>query len=579
MFSWLLTVTFVPAYVMLLPDRWLEGFGAARSGAPDGEVRPATLTGRFLQWIGLTTYHRAKAVLALSVVAVAIAVAGISMIRINDNPTKWFRKSHPIRVADRVLNAHFGGTYMAYLAFAPEGEEPPGTVFEEGPSGNSNARRKEDGGPSLPYGLGGEETGPALPAGLGGDVAEEAPQLPAGLGGSLEAVSVAPMPESSVPEKAEVFKDPLVLRYIEDLQKHLLTTDVVGKSNSLTDIVMTVHRELKDGSEKHYVVPDTASGVAQTLMQYQSSHRPQDLWHFVTPDYRHTSVWVQLKSGNNVDANRMVAAVAEYVEDHPPVFDIEGQQVTLEPDWFGLTYINIVWQEKMVKGMLQSFLGSFLVVLLMMTILFRSGLWGLLSMVPLTITIGLIYGVIGLIGKDYDMPVAVLSSLTLGLAVDFAIHFLARSRVIYETHGSWQATWPHAFAEPGPAIARNVIVIAVGFLPLLFAPLVPYNTVGVFLASILFVSGGATLLILPALIRYMEPLLFPSTVGVAFSCKCATCIVASVSAIGLVALNVRQFLEIAWTNLAWASLITLFILAGICHLMSRRSICEKITEE
>jgi len=238
-----------------------------------------------------------------------------------------------------------------------------------------------------------------------------------------------------------------------------------------------------------------------------------------------------------------------------------------------------VWQEKMVKGMLQSFLGSFLVVLLMMTILFRSGLWGLLSMVPLTITIGLIYGVIGLIGKDYDMPVAVLSSLTLGLAVDFAIHFLARSRVIYETHGSWEATWPHAFGEPGPAIARNVIVIAVGFLPLLFAPLVPYNTVGVFLASILLVSGAATLLILPALIRFMEPVLFPSTTGVVFSCKCGTCIVASVSAVGLVVVNVHQFLAIGWTNLAWASLITLFILAGICDLMSRRSICKKITDE
>jgi len=45
-------------------------------------------------------------------------------------------------------------------------------------------------------------------------------------------------------------------------------------------------------------------------------------------------------------------------------------------------------------------------------------------MIPLTVTITLIYGIIGLVGKDYDMPVAVLSSLTLGLSVDFAIHFL-----------------------------------------------------------------------------------------------------------------------------------------------------------
>ncbi len=42
---------------------------------------------------------------------------------INDNPTKWFVKSHPIRVADRVLNKHFAGTYQAYLALTPGQQE------------------------------------------------------------------------------------------------------------------------------------------------------------------------------------------------------------------------------------------------------------------------------------------------------------------------------------------------------------------------------------------------------------------------------------------------------------------------
>lgn len=162
----------------------------------------------------------------------------------------------------------------------------------------------------------------------------------------------------------------------------------------------------------------------------------------------------------------------------------------------------------MVWGMLRAFLGSFVVVLLMMTVLFRSPLWGLLSMIPLTLTIGLIYGVIGLIGKDYDMPVAVLSALTLGLAVDFAIHFLARARELYSAADGWEGTIGRVFAEPARAITRNVIVIAIGFTPLLAAPLVPYNTVGVFLAAILFLSGLATLMILPALLRLLEKPLF-----------------------------------------------------------------------
>jgi predicted RND superfamily exporter protein len=147
----------------------------------------------------------------------------------------------------------------------------------------------------------------------------------------------------------------------------------------------------------------------------------------------------------------------------------------------------------------------------MMVVLFRSPTWGLLAMVPLTMTIGWIYGIIGFIGKEYDMPVAVLSSLTLGLAVDFAIHFLERARATYTKTGSWAQAITIMFEEPSRAISRNVIVIAIGFTPLLLAPLVPYKTVGVFLASIMAISGLATMLILPALITILQGWLFRKT--------------------------------------------------------------------
>jgi outer membrane lipoprotein-sorting protein len=139
----------------------------------------------------------------------------------------------------------------------------------------------------------------------------------------------------------------------------------------------------------------------------------------------------------------------------------------------------------------------------MMLILFRSLWYALLSMLPLSVTIAFIYGLIGLMGKDYDMPVAVLSSLTLGLSIDFAIHFLQRAREIYRETRDWRETIGHMFNEPARAISRNAIVIAIGFLPLLASPLVPYNTVGFFLAAIMAVSCGVTLILLPAVMNFM----------------------------------------------------------------------------
>jgi len=150
-----------------------------------------------------------------------------------------------------------------------------------------------------------------------------------------------------------------------------------------------------------------------------------------------------------------------------------------------------------------------------MVILFRSPVYGALAMVPLTITIVFTYGLIGLVGKDYDMPVAVLSSLTLGLSVDFAIHFLERARAIQRETGDWRETMSLMFQEPGRAIMRNAIVIAIGFLPLLAAPLVPYNTVGFLMAAIMAVSSVVTVVLLPSIMMQIQDRLSPKKETVA----------------------------------------------------------------
>ena len=211
----------------------------------------------------------------------------------------------------------------------------------------------------------------------------------------------------------------------------------------------------------------------------------------------------------------------------------------------------------------------------MMSLLFRSPLWGLLCMVPLTITIAAIYGTIGIIGKDYDMPVAVLSALTLGMAVDFAIHFLERSRATHAQYGNWKQAAGEMFGEPARAISRNVLVIAIGFLPLLAAPLVPYKTVGIFLCAIMAVSGVITLLALPAMLSVAEKWFFkvkktPESVG----CNCVFCLVISIASVVLIALNLHQYWHIGITKLTWISLGLIPVLLIICGLLSRRKACK-----
>ena len=575
MIAWVCTITFVPAYVMMIKEDSLSNFGSASAH----DQRQSRL-GSMLSSAGRLTYAGAKPILVAILVITAVAVYGITRIQINDNPVKWFSKRHPIRRADIELNKHFGGTYMAYLVL--EGADPEPKVEHEYLDGLRQRWLEK-----------GQVLTEEFPA--ASDLAVEVEKLLLAKASADktrrqfldEFIELATRKADKTKEadRADIwfeisdffelekerlkpFKQPQVLRYIAGLQKHLADTGIAGKSNSVADVVKKVYQELTDGSEQNFKIPDSSAAIAQCLMQFQSSHNPDDLWHLITYNYDKANIWIQLTSGDNKDMEKVISAVDEFFTANPP-------PVPLQHNWAGLTYINTVWQNKMVLGMLQSFMGSFIIVFIMMAILFRSPLWGIVCMIPLLVTIAVIYGVIGLVGKDYDMPVAVLSALTLGMAVDFAIHFLERARGSFAETGSWKASSEVMFGEPAQAISRNVAVIAIGFLPLLAAPLVPYKTVGIFLCAIMALSGLVTLTVLPAIVRVLEKRLFKPTAGLkSATCNCGLCLIVSVAAVLLVAINVHQYAVVGWSKLAWMSIIMIPVMALICGIMSRRQACK-----
>lgn len=409
MIAWFLTITFIPAFVMLLPERLLKGFGKQ-------EEKRDRLTA-IQEALGHFSTKRSKLVIIVTTFILAISAYGITLTVVNDNPVYWFEKDHKIRVADKVLNSHFGGTYMAYLTLASD--------------------------------------------------------------------------------KTGTMKSPEVMGYVEKLQKRIVEIEVVGKTTSIADVIKKIGFELRDRKKGSDVIPGSVEAIAQYLFLYEMSGNPEDLYHLVDPDYKKTNIWVHLKRGDNMDMKKVMDEVGSYLKSNPPP---EG----INANWAGLTYINVVWQDKMVEGMLSALMGSFVMVLIIMTILFRSLLWGLISMVPLTVTITMIYGIVGFTGKSYDMPIAVLSALTLGLSIDFAIHLVQRARQFFAENQDWEATIDLLFEEPVRAILRNAVVIAIGFTPLLLAPLLPYKTVGFFMAAIMAISGIVTLAVLPALMTIFK---------------------------------------------------------------------------
>jgi predicted RND superfamily exporter protein len=492
--AFVLTIVLIPAYIVRMKPEALDKL-ATRATTPHTD----TLLARVLRRTGAFAMRRGKIITGISVLVVAISVAGIQRIEINDNPIRWFKANHPIRIADDVLNEHFAGTYDAFVVLTHKDE----SALPEFIINAQDLLDSADEQYALPIRELLAADADDIGAYYGGLVAATDDALfEASDDASIQSLERLMALAESAQVNSKYFLRPDILASIGEIQQALNSSGYVGKSNALSDVVKVVNRELRGGADADYRIPGSAAAVAQTLLQYQSSHRPHDLWHIVTPDYTSTALWLQLKSGDNQDMSVVMDFLDDYLAKNPLPGDVEMR-------WAGKTFINVVWQDVMVNGMLKSLMGAFVIVFFMMALLFRNARLGLLAMVPLSVTILGVYGIIGWIGKDYDMPIAVLSSLTLGLSVDFAIHFIERTRSLLRSSGSLAEAEKQIFEEPARAIARNAIVIAIGFTPLFFAPLMPYITVGAFMAAIMGLSGVTTLILLPALMSWAGPWLFP----------------------------------------------------------------------
>ena len=312
----------------------------------------------------------------------------------------------------------------------------------------------------------------------------------------------------AISNKDGYMKSPEAVRYLEGLQRDLEKLPVVGKTTSVADYVKRINYVLHGDDPKYYAVPPTERMIGQYLFLFSMSAKPSDLDNVVDYPFKKANIWVQLKTWNARAMREVINEVGRYKAAHPTPMDFKPA---------GIAYFNLVWNNEVLWDMVKGFCLALIVVFAILAYDFHSVKWALIGYMPLLFTIVLIYGVIGFSGKDFDMPISVLSTLSLGMAVDFAIHFVSRfrRRLAEKNAGGgrpgkelitdsllWTA------ARPGKGIMRNAVLFASAFSVMLFAPLTPYVTVGAFIVSMMLLSSLLTMIYLPALVTLFSGWLF-----------------------------------------------------------------------
>ena len=250
--AFLLTITFIPAYVAGMSRESLRVLADAVSTEDDASWLARALRG-LGRWVG-----RNSALVVFGATAAALVSAwGISLIQINDNPVRWFRASQPIRVADAALNHHFAGTYPAYLVLDAPSTDPGAQArcVRRGLAAHAPHRvsprrsRRRARGLREPRTRTRSSARSSTPSTRSDAAPAEQRDAWAAAIEAVEEAQIGSRPWTRGPR-------------VDGRRRRLESLDVVGNAIALPDLVRTVYRELLGGDDEGYASPHAPAGGA-----------------------------------------------------------------------------------------------------------------------------------------------------------------------------------------------------------------------------------------------------------------------------------------------------------------------------
>jgi predicted RND superfamily exporter protein len=289
--------------------------------------------------------------------------------------------------------------------------------------------------------------------------------------------------------------DPEVMGQIDRYETELKKHPAVGNVMSIAGIIREISKALNDQGDPYYnVIPDERNALAQYLELYMMSGDPEDLERLVDFDFQKAQVMVRINDGSNMALKSVLAEIRE----------LSGQGVhQTRIGGYGLITVDLA--DLVVRGQVTSLIIALLVVIVLLAILFRSIPAGLIAALPLAFSMIILFGWMGYLNVKLDVATALLSSIMIGVGVDYTIHFLWRYKSEREKGLIPADAVLKTLTTTGRGISFNALSVILGFCALPFSVFLPIKVFGFLVMVSIFSCLVGALIIIPALVLIFKP--------------------------------------------------------------------------
>lgn len=297
-----------------------------------------------------------------------------------------------------------------------------------------------------------------------------------------------------------IMKSPEALRLINKMQEQVDSElKIVGNSFSLADYMKRMNMVMHEDKKEFDIIPNSQDLNAQYLLLYEMSGDPDNLWKVVDYDYKIANVTIQLKSDNSKAINSAIEEVEKFRDDF--------QKLGIEINYAGSGYKALVFTDLILEGQIKSLVMSLFIIVILLSFMFKNMWAGLIGSVPIVITALIGFGVMGLLNIPLSTTTALISSIAIGIGIDYAVHFIERYKIYALETGNKQKTMEGTMHHSGRAIIFNATVVIAGFLVLLFSVFPPNRSLGALVSLNMFTSFLGTVTIM-YLLLYKTNLFF-----------------------------------------------------------------------
>jgi hypothetical protein len=222
---------------------------------------------------------------------------------------------------------------------------------------------------------------------------------------------------------------------------------------------------------------------------------------YLTPERDQVRIALRVEeSSKSLSRKGLMQRFDEYFKT-APVF----KDGTIKPRVTGIFVLYNNLLQSLYNSQIKTIAVSYGVIWVMFVVLFRSPTLATIAFLPNVPPVMITLGLMGVAGIPLNVLTIMIAGVSLGEAVDFALHYIHRFRHEYHADHDYKAAMYRCHNSIGRAMYYTTITTVVGFAIVCFSNFIPNVYFGLFTALALAVAFFASMTLLPLLIITLKP--------------------------------------------------------------------------